>query len=435
METKGKFIKMRVLLISNIVLPDIAEKFSESKVSTGGWLSGMLQQLKNCKNVEIAVAFPLSNSLSCKTIIDNGFRYYGFPQSIPNSQIYNPEIEKYMMNILDDYKPDILHVFGTEFPHSLTAVKVFNNPQKSIISIQGLCSIIAQHYYSNVPINVVNMWTFRDLIKNDNIKQQKNKFIKRGKFEIEAINRVGNIIGRTTWDRACTSQINPEAEYYFCNEILREEFYKHKWNLNDCERYSIFISQGSYTIKGLHNMLKAMPLIIEKFPDTILYIAGTDITKSSTLKEKIKLSSYGKYIRDMIKSSGIHSNVIFTGPLNEQQMCEQFLKAHVFVSPSSIENESNSLSEAKILGVPSVASYVGGVTDRINHNDDGFIYQHDAPYMLAYFVCEIFEKDDLAISLSINARNNALKIHDRENNTKNMINIYQDILNKEEHLC
>ena len=93
-----------------------------------------------------------------------------------------------------------------------------------------------------------------------------------------------------------------------------------------------------------------------------------------------------------------------------------------------IENESNSLSEAKIMGVPSVASYVGGVTDRIEHGKDGFFYQHDAPYMLTHYVCEIFACDELAVQLSEKAREHALKTHDRETNTKQLIAIYESII-------
>lgn len=40
------------------------------------------------------------------------------------------------------------------------------------------------------------------------------------------------------------------------------------------------------------------------------------------------------------------------GPLNEEKMHEQYLKANVFVIPSVIENSPYSLSEAMMLGVP-----------------------------------------------------------------------------------
>ena len=248
--------------------------------------------------------------------------------------------------------------------------------------------------------------------------------------EIEALIKTNHLIGRTTWDKACSSQINDGAKYHFCNETLRDEFYIYQWDINNCEKYSIFLSQGQYPIKGLHYMLEAMPLILKKFPEAKVYISGKDMTKSDSFKDKLLMTYYGKYIKKMIRKLNLERNVVFTGPLDEVKMCQRFLKSHVFVSPSTIENESNSLSEAKIMGVPSVASYVGGVIDRIEHNIDGFHYPHDAPYMLAHYVCEIFENDNLALRFSFNAREHALKTHDREKNTRRLIEIYKEIIDK-----
>jgi len=211
----------------------------------------------------------------------------------------------------------------------------------AVMSIQGLVSIYARHYMACLPAEVQKRFTLRDFIKQDNLNQQQKKFIKRGEFEIEALQKVKHIIGRTTWDRACTFQINPDSQYHFCNETLRDEFYKHIWDIKKCEKYSIFVSQGSYPIKGLHFMLEAMPLILEHFPGTKLYVSGQNITKSDTLKEKIKRSSYGKYIKELIEKYNLKQCIIFTGILNEKQMCERYLKSHIFVCPSSIENSPN----------------------------------------------------------------------------------------------
>jgi len=299
---------------------------------------------------------------------------------------------------------------------------------KLVISIQGLTSIISWHYMAGIPEKIHNRFTLRDFIRQDNLKQQQKKFTNRGKFEIGAIQKGKHVIGRTTWDKVCTTQINPDIHYHFCNETLRDEFYKHTWDIEKCEKHSIFLSQGQYPIKGLHFMLEAMPLILKRFPDTKLYVSGQNIIKSETLKDKLKTSSYGKYIKELIGRYNLGKSVVFTGILDEKQMCERYLQSHVFVSPSMIENESNSLSEAKIMGVPSVASYVGGVTDRIQHGKDGFFYQHDAPYMLAHYVCEIFANDDLALQFSEKAREHALKAHDKEANTKRLIEIYESII-------
>ena len=71
-------------------------------------------------------------------------------------------------------------------------------------------------------------------------------------------------------------------------------------------------------------------------------------------------------------------------------MCEQYLKANVFVLPSAIENSPNSLGEAMMLGTPTVVSDVGGVKNMIDHEKEGYVYQPDASYMIAYYAGRFF---------------------------------------------
>ena len=94
------------------------------------------------------------------------------------------------------------------------------------------------------------------------------------------------------------------------------------------------------------------------------------------------------------KEYGLEQHIRYLGTLNEQDMCRQYLKANVFVSASSIENSSNSLSEAMILGVPCIASDAGGTISLFQHEHDGFLYQADAPYLLAYYIDRIFSDDE-----------------------------------------
>ena len=197
--------------------------------------------------------------------------------------------------------------------------------------------------------------------------------------------------------------------------------------MDRCERYSLFASQAGFPIKGLHYILEAMRLLKEEYPDMKLYVAGMDVTRFDTWKEKMKISSYGNYLRRKIKEYGLRKKVIFLGYLNEKQMCKQFQKSHIFLSPSIIENESNSISEAKMVGTPVIASYVGGVTNRITHKEDGFLYPHHAPYMLAYYIREIFENDELAREFSKNGKRNASALHDRISNARKAVQIYQEI--------
>lgn len=416
---------MKILWLCNVPLPIISIDMSEKVISGGGWLTGLANAIRSYDNIELSICFPTMGQMKIGEV--DKIKYFAFPKKIIEPHKYDPSVEKYMTQIIEKVKPDIVHIFGTEFPHTLAMTKVFNRPEKTIINIQGLCSVIEKHYYANLESHIVNRYTFRDFLKRDTIKKQREKFIARGKFEIEAINNVSHISGRTSWDRACTSQINPEVQYHFCQEILRDEFYNHEWNIDQCEKYSIFISQATYPIKGLHFVIKALAEVIKSYPAAHLYIAGPSILPGKSLKERLKVSSYGKYIKQLIDTYGLQSHITFTGDLAEEEMCKRFLRTHVFVSASSIENSSNSVGEAMLLGVPTISSDVGGIKDMLTHNVDGIIYQHDAYYMLAYHIVEIFKDKGLALKLSKNAKVSARNTYDKENNINTMLNIYNRI--------
>lgn len=392
------------------------------------WVEGLIDLIQGDIDIKLAYCFP---QIKKKDLIKeeiNGIIFYGFNVKKNTPHIYCQKTEDLFRFIINDFKPDILHVFGTEFPYSLSAILAFNNPGKTLINIQGLSHIIAKHYYSGLPRRIVNMYTFRDVLRNDNIRKQAEKFKARGKFEIKAVKSTSHVIGRTDFDKACCLALNSQVRYHFCNETLRTPFYNFAWNINDCEKHTIFFSQCYYPIKGFHIMLEALAELKKYYPDVHLSVAGINIAWDKSFKSRLKISSYGKYIGNLITKFGLEKNITFLGQLNEEQMCNQYLRAHVFVSASSIENSPNSVGEAMLLGVPVVCSDVGGVKNLITHNQDGFVYPWDAPYMLAYYVKEIFSRDELALSFSNSSRNHASLIYSRENNIGKLVSIYEDLL-------
>ena len=412
---------MRVLWVTNVPLPEASILLGELPSPFGGWLINSSMLISKLDNLDLTISFP-SNKL--KKINGSSIKYYTFNNNIN-------DIEKDFNHILNEVNPDLVHIYGTELPHTLTVIKICKKQNKKvIISIQGLVSTIAEHYLSGIPYKIQKNYTFRDFIKRDNIIQQKNKFYQKGLLEIEAIKNVEHIIGRTSFDRLCINNINPNANYYHCNEILRSCFYDYKWSSTKIEKYSIFVSQGTYTIKGLHYMIKALPIILKKYPSTKMYVSGGNIFKFATLKNKLKITTYAKYINKLINYYNVENSIEFIGLLNEKEMCKRYLKSNVFVCPSIIENSPNSLGEAMLLGVPCVASYVGGIPDLINHNDEGYLYQHDAPYMLASYICEIFQNDNIAKKISNNARERAIRTHDQVINTNKLHEIYTSIYQK-----
>jgi glycosyltransferase involved in cell wall biosynthesis len=108
-------------------------------------------------------------------------------------------------------------------------------------------------------------------------------------------------------------------------------------------------------------------------------------------------------------------------------MKQAFLSAHLYVMPSSIENSSNSLCEAQLLGVPTIASYVGGTPSLVEDKKTGYLYRYEEYEMLANIVMNLFAANDLA-QLSAREIAAATARHDRETNAMRLAEIYQNII-------
>lgn len=410
--------EIKILWVCNKA-PCIVNKIWGNKANpAGGWLDTVCEKLLQMDWVSLCTVF-MDNS-EYENAKDN-FSFYSFIENKCANRFYN---------IIKDFAPDIIHIWGTEYRHSLEAIYAAEQLKKSkrcVVSIQGLVSLIGKyHYTEGLPNIVVNRFTVRDVLRK-NIYQDKKDFVQRGNFEIEALKRVSHIIGRTDWDKAAAEMYNPNAEYHFCNETLRESFYKNKWDIAKIQRHSIFVSQCNYPVKGFHYILEAMPEILKHYPDTHIYTTGIDLLNLS-LKRKILISSYHLYLLELINKFDLREHISFLGVLPEQQMCEQYLKANVFVSASTIENSPNSVGEAMLLGCPVVSSDVGGVKNMLTHEKDGYVYQSSAPYMLAYYVKKLFSEDKIALEFSENAKKHAAQTHDIEKNMTSLMAIYQKIM-------
>lgn len=85
-----------------------------------------------------------------------------------------------------------------------------------------------------------------------------------------------------------------------------------------------------------------------------------------------------------------------------------------------------------LLGMPCVASDVGGVSSMLNHGREGLLYPSDDPYLLAEYICRVFEQDDMAAEMGRNAKIHAVQTHDPERNFRDLLNIYENISGNQE---
>lgn len=419
---------MKVLWLCNIMLPCVAESLNRTILPSGGWMSGLLSEIISRTDYQVMVCFPdsaVQNTYFGKT---DKLEYMGFPAKLERKSQLSVLQEEFGQ-VLCNYAPHVVHIFGSEFGHTLAMLQAGEHLgllNHMIVSIQGLVSVYARHYQANLPFTVVHGYSFRDVLKKDNVHRSAMEYASRGATEITALKLCKHIMGRTDWDEACVKQISPFAKYYHCNETLRSAFYGHAWSLDTCKRHSLFVSQWYSPIKGFHLVLEALTDLVKAYPDLQLFTTGRN-PLTANWKERMLQSCYVKYICHLIKKNCLQNHIQFLGSLDEQNMCQQYANAHVFISASSIENSPNSVGEAMLLGTPIVSSDVGGVKNMLTHNQDGFVYPFDEPYMLSYYVDKIFKDNQLAFRISKSAREHAQKTHHRVANVERTCQIYEEI--------
>lgn len=412
---------MKILWLCNMMPGKVAEAVSGNKSSGGLWVDRVLEGLRRQENLKLHILCPGEET---QGVVDASCSYRTFALGLPYR--YRPQLEEMFRLELEKFRPDAVHIWGTEYAHTLAMVNACekeNLLDHTLISIQGLCSVCAGHYEEGLPARVCRGFTLRDFLRQDNIRQQRNKFALRGQLEVEALRKVRHVIGRTDWDRACTKEINPGAQYHFCNETMREDFYDGQWRYEECRKHRIFASSCAYPVKGFHYLLEAFPEVVKRYPDATIAVTGKDPRKLPLYR----LGSYQKYLISLMRKNGLEGKIEFLGGLSAEKMKAAYLEANAFVLPSTIENSPNSLAEAMLLGVPCVAADVGGVSNMLANREEGFVYQPTAPYMLAYYIDKVFAMEDRAEAMGQQARAHAEKTHSFGVNLDALLEIYRTV--------
>ena len=418
---------MKFLWIVNSILNDFS-LFLYNKQGNGVWMDALLTDFKERKEHELIVVTVLPVKKTIKYEKD-GITYYALPNTYP--LLYN---EKRKGNIqawkklLETEKPDLIQVWGTEFTHGLCALRLTSDIP-SVIYMQGYLGSIARYYLAGIDYkDLKKSITLRDVLKRDGILQQQKKYKKSSEKEIEMLQLSRNIISENEWCNSNIRSIVPDVKVYDCALSINKVFGEKQWSLDNVERHSIMCTASGYTIKGLHMAFRAAKILKDRYPDLKVYVPGTPMVSDGSLKGRLKRRGYVKYIENLIKELGIANHIVWMGYVNQETLAKQYAKSHVFMMSSSIENHSSSLKEAMMVGVPSISSAVGGIPEYVRQGENGYLYRFEDYELAAKYVEDIFENDDLANTLSRNARMSMLTLHEGNSLYEKIIDIYTQII-------
>lgn len=135
--------------------------------------------------------------------------------------------------------------------------------------------------------------------------------------------------------------------------------------------------------KNLPLVIKAMPQILDKYPDLILDIAG-----SGTVNEV-------RILQNLISTLELESNVQFHGWIDSSKMQEIFAAARLLVLPSENENFAIVVAEALSAGVPCVVSKFVGIADIVAKHNAGEVIDELTPASVAEGIMKVLRGDEI----------------------------------------
>ena len=417
---------MKVLWIVNTVLGPLSQKMY-GKQSSGAWMDALLSDFvgKDEYSVVVATTAKVPQRITVK---DRNITYYALPDEPPI--LYDENKESNILawrQLLEEEKPDLIQVWGTEFTHGLCALRQAGDIP-SVIYMQGYLGSIARHYLAGLSHEEIRRTiTVRDILKRDSIEQQRTKYFRSTEKEKEMLRLAGRMICENDWCESSISAVVPDIKTYRCPLSINSVFGSYTWDIGKVEKHSIICTASGYPLKGLHMMLRAVALLKTRYPDIKLYLPGTKMISDGSLQWTLRKRGYTKYIENLVRELDISEQIVWLGRISQEQLAEQYSKTHVFVLSSSIENHSSSLKEAMMVGVPCVASAVGGVPEYVSHGENGFLYRFEEYEIMAGYVSRIFENNELAGKLSNHGKSSMKPLHSGKTIFNRITEIYQKI--------
>lgn len=402
------------------------KRFGKEKLIQG-WMISLENAIKYSKEISLNIAY--FSNIDEQPFEYENVKYYpiylkrkSITEKLRNiydtSENRDKRIIPILKEIIERSTPDIIHIHGTESVFCSITDEITDKP--IVYSIQGYIAPIAEQYFAGYSLETLKKYdTLISKIFNKSTIATYKKLLYDAKREKKAIKNSKYLIGRTKWDSSISRLYNPNAKYFTVNEILREPFYNTIWqkeSFNDRLTIISTLSPGIY--KGYETLLKAAALLKEHANfDFEWKVIGC--TKESTW---VRISE------DITGYKSEECNVKLLGFKNAEEIAKELKEADIYCHTSHIENSPNSVCEAMIIGMPIIATFVGGTDSMITHKKEGILYQDGDSYALAAYITDLYDNFSTAKAFGQNARLAAIQRHNKDIIVSSLIEVYNDIM-------
>jgi len=187
-------------------------------------------------------------------------------------------------------------------------------------------------------------------------------------------------------------------------------------NINEIVFGNIKSLESKY---GINVLINVFNVLVKKYP-----------LKRMTLLLIGDGSERNKYEK-LVENLGINHLVKFLGRIPHQYIAEYHKKIDIFISLSVLDSESFGVSLVEAMSCKSivVGSNVAGFNEVLGGNNDfGYLVSKNSEISTINAIEEILTNPNIAIKKAEKGRLRVLELYDWENNVKQMIDIYYQVL-------
>ncbi|MGI4834036.1 MAG: glycosyltransferase family 4 protein [Janthinobacterium lividum] len=290
------------------------------------------------------------------------------------------------------HKYDLLHLHGSELqlPAMTAGLRV-----PKILSVQGIVSDYARVVPGRFSM-LKFLWTLA------------------GYYEKRYLPTIHNFICRTTWDKALTAKLSPGCTIFHNWETIRPDFFTAAEQPAPLPRGQALFVGGNQVVKGFRELLIGFNEIAQHTSLKLVIVGRLQPADITAVAEKHQLRHVGP------------DNVECRPFQDGAGLAKLYRESFCLLHPSYIDNSPNSVCEAQLMGLPVVASEVGGVGSLITEGETGLLCPLD-PRALAQQTIRLYRDPALHQRIAQQGRALALVRHNPDTILQRTLAAYRAI--------
>ena len=388
-----------------------------------GWQDALENIVKDCREIELYIAFETEEPDAKVKVID-GVTYipmvtnYSFAERKLSNWTWRVNEDKVIAlgrKVIEEYKPDIIHVFGNEWPFGLLAqytdIPLVIHIQGSIIPYNN--ALYPPKYNGYTFVRAAGWNLRKDWHRLFGYYKDKSRLT----MEERTWKSVKHYMGRTSWDKALVNTLTKGSTYHHVEEALRPTFLENKklWSCPKGGKLRLLSTGCSSFWKGIDVMLKTAHVLKEAGVDFEWNVAGG---LSGELKEIVEKKEGLRYA---------DNNINILGFCTPERLIDIMCNSTMYVHTAYIENSPNSICEAQLVGMPIVSTMVGGISTLVSNGEEGDLLPANDPWQIANAIIELSKDNERMMRYSKNSRRHALERHNPENIMNQLLKCYKDL--------